>query len=400
VSVAAGCSTSIAILHRSKRPTKPSAPLKRQLPGAYNPAPTTPPTPAPAITDEASRSALLSTRIIPRTAVRRGAASTVERYQAAAVVTVALAVLPLPRRPWLPSRKRRPHRRGSACPAGRHCGRGDRGCPKACRAVRPFPVHVASGSPWRAGGGDGVRPDTTGQAVSGRLSDRGVHRGRRTEPRGHRTGTRLADVPASSTGAGGDVQADPGAGRDWGWPKASMRIAVLSCPVRARTCRPRGRPWPTGQAHSRTLGSGGVRRLAVAVRTGSRAIGWAVTSNWGCPAERTVERSAMSVARPATAGCPQEELIGGDGVQTGVRRRHPGESGRPAGLWACPAHHGEILEVASGRSRVRCAGRRAAPARKPTSATDRAGGRVWGGWVSGCSVSGSRPSVLAGRAGL
>src|SRR5215218_6563002 len=32
----------------------------------------------------------------------------------------------------------------------------------------------------------------------------------------------------------------------------------------------------------------------------------------GCPAGRTVERSAMSVGRPATAGCPREELIGGD----------------------------------------------------------------------------------------
>jgi hypothetical protein len=34
----------------------------------------------------------------------------------------------------------------------------------------------------------------------------------------------------------------------------------------------------------------------------------------------------MYVTRPATVGCPQEELIGGDGVQAGVRRPHPGGS--------------------------------------------------------------------------
>jgi hypothetical protein len=78
----------------------------------------------------------------------------------------------------------------------------------------------------------------------------------------------------------------------------------------------------------------------------------------------------MSVGRPATAGCPQEELIGGDGVQTGVRRLHPGGSRRPAG--------GEVLEVPTGRSRVGCAGRRAVPARQPAAATDQVDGRVWG----------------------
>jgi hypothetical protein len=55
---------------------------------------------------------------------------------------------------------------------------------------------------------------------------------------------------------------------------------VLSCPVRARTWTPRGWPWPAGQTHGRTLGAGGVRRLAAAVRTGSVPIGWTVTLNW------------------------------------------------------------------------------------------------------------------------
>jgi hypothetical protein len=66
-----------------------------------------------------------------------------------------------------------------------------------------------------------------GQAVSGSLSNRGVHGGRRTRPRGHRTGTRLADVPASSMGAGGHDGRVPmlAAARV---AEGSMRIAVLS----------------------------------------------------------------------------------------------------------------------------------------------------------------------------
>jgi hypothetical protein len=102
-----------------------------------------------------------------------------------------------------------------------------------------------------------------------------------------------------------------------------------SCPVRARTCRPRGWPWPAGQTNGRTLGAGGVPSpsglgpypsVGRSPRTGD---------------VRTVEGSAMSVARPAATGCPQEELIGGDGVQAGVQRPHPGGSARPAGLQAC-----------------------------------------------------------------
>ena len=141
--------------------------------------------------------------------MRRGAPWTVERHQVAAWSL-----------PWLRSRWQCCHRRSQPwfakpqtpapqqgarrVPAGRLRGRGDPGCSSAFRAVvcrlLSASLLVRHGVP---GGGDDVRPDTTGQAVSGRLSDRGVHCGRRTRPRGHWTGTGLADVSASSRGAGG-----------------------------------------------------------------------------------------------------------------------------------------------------------------------------------------------------
>jgi hypothetical protein len=113
------------------------------------------------------------------------------------------------------------------------CGRGDRGYPNAFRAVRPFPVRVASGSPWRAGwsgrcpdGYDragGVRapvrswrpwwtPDTTA-----RTSDRDQACGRS----GIQHGCRCHDGRVPMLGAAGVAE-------------ASMRIAVLFCPVRGR----------------------------------------------------------------------------------------------------------------------------------------------------------------------
>lgn len=106
----------------------------------------------------------------------------------------------------------------------------------------------------------------------------------------------------------------------------------------------------------------------------------------------------MSVTRPATGGCLREEPIGGDGVQMSVRRPHPDGSGRPDGQRACPARYGEVLEVPTGRSRVR---------RGPTSGSGaeaclrHRSGR-WmsvaavGQWVS---ASNSHPSALAGRPG-
>jgi hypothetical protein len=258
-------------------------------------------------TDEASPFALRSTRKsseesnAPRRALDGRA--TPSGCLVAAVVTVALAVLPSPK-PALVCQAANagPQQGARRVPAGRLRGRGDPGCPSAFRAVVRLlsaSLLVRHGVP---GGGDGVRPDTTGQAVSGRLSDRGVHCGRRTRPRGHWTGTGLADVSASSRGAGGH----------------DGRVSVLGAAEVSRReqahCRP-VRSWP-GRAGS-VVGRGRlarrmVGRWAVEVSAawpspsgpGPVPIGWAVTLNWGCPADRTVERSAMSVARPATAGCP------------------------------------------------------------------------------------------------
>jgi hypothetical protein len=141
----------------------------------------------------------------------------------------------------------------------------------------------------------------------------------------------------------------PDAGSGWGWPKGAC--ALPCCPVRAGTCRPRGWPWPAGQRHGRTLGAGGVRRLAAAVRTGSRPIG------------------------------------------------HPGGSGRLDGLRACPAGHGGVLEVPTGRSRVRRGLTRAAPAWKPATPPTGPTEECGGGWVGWGSASNSPPSALVGRPG-
>jgi hypothetical protein len=118
----------------------------------------------------------------------------------------------------------------------------------------------------------------------------------------------------------------------------------------------------------------------------------------GMSGDRTVERSAMSVARSAQC----RVFAGG----TDRRRRCPGwvSGGRTlaeAGAQTDCAHvrqgTGEVLEVPTRRSRVGCAGRRAAPARKPAPATDRVDGRVWRRVGHRVSVSGSRPLALAGR---
>jgi hypothetical protein len=50
-----------------------------------------------------------------------------------------------------------------------------------------------------------------------------------------------------------------------------MRIAVLS--GQGQDVQGAWWPWPAGQTHGRTLGAGGVRRLAAAVRTRSVPIG-------------------------------------------------------------------------------------------------------------------------------
>src|SRR5215217_3076683 len=176
-----------------------------------------------------------------------------------------------------------------------------------------------------------------------------------------------------------------------------MRIAVLSCPVRARM----DAAWLAVAGWSGVWSDAGRWRCPpLGRRCPDRVCTHRLGAHLelGCPADRTVERSAMSVARPATAGCPQEKLVDGDGVLAGVRRPHPGGSGQPAALQACPARHGRRS------SRCPLAGpglgaraderlRRGDLLPPPIGRRTIVGGGA-GQWVS---VSGSRPSALAGR---
>jgi hypothetical protein len=124
-------------------------------------------------------------------------------------------------------------------------------------------------------------------------------------------------------------------GGSWCWSRLGLAEGghnpLPLCPVRARTCRPRGWPWPAGLAQGRTLGALEVSAAwpSPSGRGPDHRLGGHL--ELGMSGDRTVERSAMSVARPATVGCPQEELIGGYGVQVGVGRppsRTVGMSGR------------------------------------------------------------------------
>jgi hypothetical protein len=221
------------------------------------------------------RSLYARPRNLPRTAVRRGAlqqwSDTKQLPWYGRAASVAITEPTLVAKP-----QTRAHRRGSACPAGRLCGRGDQGCPSACRAVRPFPV----------------RADTTGHAVSGRLSDGGVHCGRWTRPRGHWTGPGLQRFRH----------------RAWG-RLGRRRVGRWALEVSAA--------WPSPSGRSR-----------------------------GPPCRRPASHCRVSEAEP----------IGGDGVQAGVRRRHPGGSGRLPGCghvrqgWRGPrAVHRAVGALVGGR---------------------------------------------------
>jgi hypothetical protein len=141
--------------------------------------------------------------------MRRGAVWMVERHQ------VAAWSLPWLRSRWqcchcraslgLPSRKRRPHSRGLGV------SRRAAFVVMAIEDVRlpsvPFirsPVRIASGSAGVPGGGDGVRPgyDRAGGVRKAVRSWRPLWTPD-TGPGGRWTGTRLADVRASSMVAGG-----------------------------------------------------------------------------------------------------------------------------------------------------------------------------------------------------
>src|SRR5215216_5546266 len=101
------------------------------------------------------------------------------------------------------------------------------------------------------------------------------------------------------------------AGSGWGWPKATMRIALLS---------------GHGQDEQATSVVSWLGAWSDALRwrcppldarrpVASVAIGQAVTLDWGVRPTGQSAGAAMSVGRPGTARCPQEELIVGDGVR-------------------------------------------------------------------------------------
>jgi hypothetical protein len=317
----------------------------------------------------------------------------------AAVITVALAVLPSLSRPWLlrlkpqtPAQRRARSVRRAAFVVVRSRMSECLPCRSPVPCPHPFGFAIACRVKWMVSGRTrrGRRCPETVRSwrpawtldTTARTSDGGP---------GFGTFRHRAQVQVVMTGG-------PDAGSGWGGRRQACPLP--SCPVRARTSRPRSWPWPAGQTHGRTLGAGGVRRLAAAVRTGSthRLGGHLELGMSGGPDGREVGH----VRRPASqCWCPREELIGGDGVQAGVRRPRPGGSARPDGLRACRARHGEVLEVPTGRSRVGCAG--------PTSgsgaeaclrAIDRPDGRVWGGWGQWVSAGNSPALALAGRPGL
>jgi hypothetical protein len=184
---------------------------------------------------------------------------------------------------------------GSACPGGPPCGRGDRGCPNAFRAVRPLPVRVATGLPWCAGWG--------GRCPAGYDGAGGVRNPVRswrpwwTSDTTARTSDRdqACGGPASSTGA--RVTTDRS--RCW-WRLGCRREHPHSRPVRSGLGRA-GRVVGRGQLTGRMVGrwalevSAAWRRRPDGVRTHRRG-GHIELEVSGRPDVREV---AVSVTRPA-----------------------------------------------------------------------------------------------------
>jgi hypothetical protein len=206
--------------------------------------------------------------------VRQGTGWTVERHQPAAWLL-----------PWLRSRWRCGHRRADlGCQAANAGSTGGARRVLAGRLVVvaiedvrtpsvPFVCSLSASLPVRhgvPGGVDGVRPDTTGRRcpnacpIVASMVDAGHDR---------------ADIgPDQARGRSGiehecrchdgriPLLVAAGVGRR---EHAHCRLIRSG----ARTCKPRGWPWPADRTHGRTLGAGGVRGLAAAVRTGSVPIG-------------------------------------------------------------------------------------------------------------------------------
>ena len=193
--------------------------------------------------------------------MRRGAAWTVKRHQAAAWSL-----------PWLRSRWQSCHRRATLVakpqtPAHRWRlgvswraalwswrSRMSERLPSRSSVACPRRFRVRHGVP---GGVDGVRPDTTGRRCPKALSDRAVHGGRRTGPRTS-DGDQACGVPASNTGAGGHDGQVPmlvaaGVGRREHAHCRAVRSGVRTCRPRGGRCPPLGRRRPN-QVRTQRLG--------------------------------------------------------------------------------------------------------------------------------------------------
>jgi hypothetical protein len=176
--------------------------------------------------------------------------------------------------------------------------------------------------------------------VSGSLSDRGVHRGRRTRPRGHQTGQ-----GSGRSGIRAWVQVV--------MPRGPAAQATAGLPKGAHGHCLHVRSWP-GEEGGEVIGLARciVQRSALEVSASGPSPAGRVRAHrpgghieLGCPAGRTVGRF-RHVGRPASH-CPVS--VRG----TDRRRRCPG--GCPAAApWRKPAarltagmsvRHGEVLEV-------------------------------------------------------
>jgi hypothetical protein len=104
-----------------EQPTNPQPCAQTLLPGAHHPASPRPPISAPAITDDASRSALRSTRNRPRRAVRRGASTAggaTEQLSGSAAGSLARWQVASPASRHVCQAPRAAHRYTVCCPSG------------------------------------------------------------------------------------------------------------------------------------------------------------------------------------------------------------------------------------------------------------------------------------------
>jgi hypothetical protein len=229
-----------------------------------------------------------------------------------------LAILPCAEPTLLPSRKRPPHRRGSARAGGPSSWSWQSRMSEClpCRSSVPLSVSlpVRHGVP---GGVDGVRPDRPdmrcpdGCPIVASIVDAGHDR---ADIGRERLCTCRHPASAQMVTMGG-----PDASSGWDWPKASMRMAVLTCPVMARTCRPRGWPWP--------LASGMVGRWALEVSAACRRCPDRVQTHRPGRSPRTGGVRPTGRWRGPPCPLPGQRL---PGVRRGTARRRRCPDGCPA----------------------------------------------------------------------